>query len=96
MPAVVVTKRAQSDLERLILTRELPDSTRARVRRSLRPLETYPLLGARVGLADAGYRFVLGPWPWMLLVYWFDTERDLVFVVSIEDARQADAATATE
>ncbi len=49
-----------------------------------------------MGLADAGYRFVLGPWPWMLLVYWFDTERDLVFVVSIEDARQADAATATE
>lgn len=95
MPAVVVTKRALSDLDRLIRTRDLPLSTRARVRRSLRPLETYPLLGPRVGLADAGYRFVLGPWPWMLLVYWFDTERDLVFVVSIEDARTADAATAS-
>lgn len=93
MPAVVVTKRAQSDLDRLIRTRDLPASTRARVRRSLRPLETYPLLGARVGLADAGYRFVLGPWPWMLLVYWVDTERGLVFVISIEDARQAGAAT---
>jgi ParE toxin of type II toxin-antitoxin system, parDE len=95
MPAVLVTKRAQSDLDRLIRTRDLPASTRARVRRSLEPLETYPLLGSRVGVPGADYRFVLGPWPWMLLVYWFDTEHDLVFVVSIEDARTADAVTST-
>ncbi len=41
----------------------------------------------------SGTRFVLGPWPWMFLVYVFDEEDDAVFVVSIQDGRASEAAT---
>ena len=93
MARVVVTARARTDLERLIRTRNLPATTRTRVAASLRPLAEHPFLGARVGQPDVGYRYRLGPWPWMLLLYWFDAERDLVIVISIEDARSATAVT---
>jgi hypothetical protein len=39
-------------------------------------------------------RFVLGPWPWMLLLYRYDEPSDRVFVVAMHDARSAIAATA--
>ncbi|MET0399883.1 MAG: hypothetical protein ABW277_24050 [Longimicrobiaceae bacterium] len=40
-----------------------------------------------------GFRYILGPWPWMLVVYTFDVEGDRVNVVTIQDARSAHAAT---
>src|SRR6266511_3194400 len=53
---------AVEDLERLIFTHTLPADTRARVKRSIAPLEQFPLLGAALGGRWEGFRFVLGPW----------------------------------
>ncbi len=35
------------------------------------------------------YRFVLGPWRWMLVVYVRDEDLDRVAIVSIQDARRS-------
>ena len=92
MPRVLVAPAAAADLERLILTQSLPADTMARVRRSIEPLATFPLLGASLEGRWRDYRFVLGPWRWMLIVYVHDT--DTVAVVTIQDARSSTAATA--
>jgi hypothetical protein len=42
-----------------------------------------------------GYRFLLGPWRWMLLVYVFIEPNDRVVVVTIQDARSSTGATST-
>ena len=34
-------------------------------------------------------RFVLGPWPWMILVYIYDEAADRVSVVAMYDARSS-------
>lgn len=44
----------------------------------------------------AGFRVVLGPWPWMLLVHVDDEATDRVVLVTIQDARSARAATTLE
>jgi hypothetical protein len=93
--AVVVTPTAVADLDRLIRTHSLPSNTRERVASSLRPLARFPLLGAALAGRWAGFRFVLGPWRWMLLVYVYDGAADRVAVVTIQDARSARAATST-
>jgi plasmid stabilization system protein ParE len=90
---VVVTPSAVADLDRLIRTYSLPPNTRSRVASSLRPLARFPLMGAPLTGRWAGFRFVLGPWRWMLLVYVYDNEADRVAVVSIQDARSARAVT---
>lgn len=95
MTRVVVTDEARRELNRLVRSRHLPRDTHSRVRNSLEPLRSHPMIGPALRGASDGYRFVLGPWPWMLLVYRVDVERDTVLVASIQDARQADAATAT-
>jgi hypothetical protein len=41
------------------------------------------------------FRFILGPWKWMLIVYQFDRKIDQVNVVTIQDARSAAAATSS-
>ena len=64
-----------------------------RVRNAIRPLAEFPLLGQALVGAWEGYRFVLGPWPWMLVVYEYDDRRDQVSIVTIQDARSAQAAT---
>ena len=98
MPRVLVAPAAAADLERLILTQSLPADTMARVRRSIEPLATFPLLGASLEGRWRDYRFVLGPWRWMLIVYVHDTDTDTdtdtVAVVTIQDARSSTAATA--
>jgi len=68
---------------------------KARVRRSLQRLERFPRLGRELGPGRwSGYRFLLGPWRWLLILYAFDEEADLVIVASFEDARTSTAATA--
>ena len=94
MATVVVVRSAAVDLEALILTRHLPATTRQRVRTSLEPLAAHPMLGPALTGRWQGFRFVLGPWPWMLLVYVYDEVWDQVSVVTIQDARSARAATA--
>ena len=77
----------------MILTYSLPPSTIERVRGSLRALAAFPRLGPALGGRWQGLRFVLGPWPWMLLVYSWDEAADQVSVITIQDARSASAAT---
>jgi plasmid stabilization system protein ParE len=87
---------AAADLRRMMATHSLPTDTRARVRRSIEPLARFPLLGAPLEGRWHGYRFVLGPWRWMPIVYAHDPETNTVAIVTIQDGRTSDAATARE
>ena len=40
-------------------------------------------------------RFILGSWRWMLIVYACEEAADIVYVVTIQDARSSTTATAT-
>jgi hypothetical protein len=93
MATIVVAEAAQADLNAMILTLSLPTSTRDRVKAALGPLAEFPLLGPALTGRWQGFRFLLGPWPWMLLVYEYDETTDHVSVVTIQDVRSARAAT---
>lgn len=93
MATVRLSRLAVDDLDGLIASHGLPDDTRSRVARSLRPLEQFPLIGRELEGAWQGMRFLVGPWPWMLIVHVHDTEADLVTVVSIHDGRTSTAAS---
>ena len=95
MARVELAVAAVEDLDRLIRTHSLPADTRARVARSLRPLERFPLMGPALGGRWEGFRFILGPWRWLVLVYVFIEAEDRVVIVTIHDARSSTAATAT-
>jgi len=86
---------AVEDLDGLILTHSLPPDARARVARSLRALERFPLLGPTLTGRWEGFRFLLGPWRWLLLVYVFIESEDRVVVLTIHDARSSASATST-
>lgn len=90
----VVTEAAVGELRALISSHRLPEDTVDRVRRSLRALEDFPELGATLGGPFAARRFLLGPWRWMILIYRFDPDRDLVAVLAIVDARTSTSPTA--
>ena len=89
MAQVIVTPRARRDVDEVISVLSLPDDTWARVARSLRVLETFPLPGPELGGRWEPARFVLGPWSWMILLYRYDEASDRVFVVAMHDARSA-------
>jgi hypothetical protein len=84
---------AVEDLDSLIRMHSLPAGTRARVARSLRGLERFPLMGPALTGRWEGFRFVLGPWRWLVLVYVFIEREDRVVVVTVQDARSSTAAT---
>ncbi|MGA3058078.1 MAG: type II toxin-antitoxin system RelE/ParE family toxin [Candidatus Limnocylindrales bacterium] len=92
MATVVVTPTAVDNLDTLVRTLSLPRNTRERVKSSLRPLSRFPRLGAPLEGRWAEFRFILGPWRWMLIVYAYDEAADTVYVVTIQDARSATAA----
>ena len=95
MTRVLVAPGARDDLERLIRTYSLPPSTRARIKRSLVHLERFPLLGRDIEHGRwSGYRFILGPWRWLIILYRYEAENDVVLVASFEDGRSSTAATA--
>lgn len=94
MARVELAAAAVEDLDRLVAVLSLPTDTRRRVARSLRALESFPLLGAELGARWSGMRFLLGPWRWMLIVYEYIELGDRVVVVTIQDARSSHAATA--
>jgi plasmid stabilization system protein ParE len=96
MAAVVITPTARHDLETLIRSHSLPADTVGRFRRSFEGLETFPRIGATLDGRWARYRFVLGPWRWMLVVYLYDETLDRVAIATIQDARSSRAATATQ
>jgi hypothetical protein len=92
---VELAAAAVEDLDRLILTHSLPANTKARVQRTLRPLGPFPLLGAELGGRWEDFRFVLGPWRWMVIVYAYLEDEDRVVVVPIQDGRSSAAPTAS-
>jgi plasmid stabilization system protein ParE len=94
MTRVVVTDAAVRDLRELLDSHRLPENTVERVRRSLASLAEFPQLGAELGPPFAPRRFVLGPWRWMIIVYRFYPDRDLVAVLAIVDARTSTSPTA--
>jgi plasmid stabilization system protein ParE len=87
MARVVVAEPARQDLADLVRSHSLPASARDRVRRAIEPLAAFPLLGPALEGRWDGFRLILGPRPWMLIVYAYDEEADLVIVVTIQDAR---------
>lgn len=89
MATVDVTPTARRNLETLIETLSLPPLTVERMRASLEPLRRFPRFGAPLEGRWAAYRFVLGPWRWMLVVYRYDEAADRVDIVTIRDARSA-------
>ena len=93
MARVELSAAAVEDLEQLIVSHALPADTPVRLARSLRALERFPEIGPELGVRWAGMRFVLGPWRWMIVVYVVLDDRSRVVVVTIQDARRADAAT---
>ena len=92
MAVVDVTERAQVNLRTMLRTHSLPATTRARVRAAIAPLAEFPQLGPELQGHWAPLRFVLGPWPWMLIAYRWDEEADTVVIVTIQDARSSHAA----
>jgi len=94
MARVELAQAAVEDLERLISTHSLPPDTRERVKRSLRSLEDFPYIGAPLEGHWQGFRFLLGPWRWMLIVYEYFESEDRVVIVTIQDGRSSPAATA--
>jgi plasmid stabilization system protein ParE len=83
---VELSRAAVEDLEHLMFTHSLPADTRERVRRILRALERFPRLGAELEGRWSGFRFVLGPWRWLILVYVYVEDDDRVVVLTIQDS----------
>ena len=71
----------------------LPESTLPRVQRSLRILESFPLAGRALAGRWDGVRFLIGPWPWMILLYLHDVDDEAIYVVAVHDGRSSTAAT---
>lgn len=94
MATIIVTPQAERDVEEAIADLNLPDDTWARIGRSLRLLEDFPLAGRALERNWSAARFLLGPWPWMILLYRYDEPSDQVFLVAAHDARSATSATA--
>ncbi len=93
MAQVIVTPRARRDVEGAIAELSLPEDTWTRVGRSLQVLETFPLAGRALEGRWASARFVLGPWPWLILLYRYEKATDRAYVVAVHDARSAESAT---
>ena len=92
MAEVLVSPGARGDLDGLIARYELP--TRERVKARLRRIGDLPYTGRALPGEWEGFRYTPGPWRWMLIVYQFDEEADVVIVATIQDARTGTAATA--
>jgi len=95
MATVVIAPAASEDLDRLTERLHLPADTRRRVAARLGDLEHFPLLGPALTGRWWGFRFLLGPWSWMLIVYRYDDQLDQVDVVTLQDSRTAAAATSS-
>jgi plasmid stabilization system protein ParE len=94
MARVVVPRQVRGQLRHVVASRSLPSTTYRRVNELLAHLGTYPRLGSPLAGEHAGYRYVVGPKPWLLIVYRYDAALDQVDVIAIQDSRTADAWTA--
>jgi hypothetical protein len=59
----------------------------------LRILERFPPAGRALTGRWEDTRFLIGPWPWMIIVYVHDEADDVVYVVAVHDGRSAPSAT---
>jgi hypothetical protein len=80
-------------LDRLTVTHSLPANTSARVKRSLLLLERFPSIGRRLQGEWEDFRFITGPWRWLLIVYAYEKSAERVLVVAFQDARSSTAIT---
>jgi len=79
MARVVVSAAAAEDIARLKITHRLPADTNERMKSSIRSLGQFPRLGTLLEVGGwEGFRFVLGPWRWMVIVYDYDEDEDRV------------------
>jgi len=90
---VELAAAAVTDLDRLVRTHALPKDTKRRVRAALAPLRRFPEIGPRLSGRWRAFRFVFGPWRWMLIVYIYLEDEDRVVVATIQDARSSGSAT---
>ena len=91
------SEAALGNLETLRTTHSLPADTRDRVEASAAPLARFPRLGPELrALPDGELRFLIGPWPWLLVIYVYLAADDRVVIVSIEDGRAASTAITRE
>lgn len=91
MARVEVAPSARDSLNRMIADLHLPSGTRDLVRERLRQLQTFPESApARDEGRWAGYRALVGPSSWLIIVYRFIEPEDIVQVVAMIDARQRD------
>ena len=88
MARVELSAAAVEDIERLIRPHSLPAETRQRLKHTLLPLQRFPLFGVLLEGRWSGYRFVLGPWRWMIVVYAY-IEEDRVVIVTVQDGRSS-------
>jgi len=93
MARVELAAAAVEDLERLIRSHSLPSDTNERVKRSITALERFPLMGASLDGRWSDFRFLLGPWRWMILVYVVLDDDQRVVVVTIQDGRSSTFAS---
>jgi plasmid stabilization system protein ParE len=92
VPRIEVSRSAVADLDRLIQTHSLPDNAKQRFKQAVCPLTPFPRLGPELGGVWSGFRFVLGPWRWMLIVYVHLEDESRVVIVTVQDARSSRAA----
>jgi plasmid stabilization system protein ParE len=93
---IEVSRSAVEDLDRLILTHSLPKDTKQRFKRAVRPLARFPRLGPELGGRWSSFRFILGPWRWMLVVYTHLEVENRLVIVTVQDARSSSSARAAD
>ena len=93
MARVELAATAVEDLDTLIRTHSLPPDTRERVAKSLRSLTRFPKIGPALAGRWDGFRFLIGPWRWLILGYVYIESEDRAVVVTVQDARSSTAAT---
>ena len=95
MARLELSAPALDELELLVRTHSLPDDTIDRVRRRLDSLRRFPELGSPLIGRWQGFRFILGPWRWMVLVYAYLEDEDRVVVTTIQDGRSKRSPTSS-
>lgn len=93
MAKLVIAPAAANDLDLLIRELKLPPDARPRVRTRLRQLADFPESGEELTGRWQGFRYILGPWRWMLIVFTYDNDANQVNIVTIQDSRAAQSAT---
>ncbi len=85
------SEQALRGLEQLVFSHSLPTDTRQRIENSAIPLVRFPRIGPALReLSDGSeLRFLIGPWPWLIIVYLYREPEMRIVLVSIEDGRSA-------